>query len=516
MKKIMLSKLTVPFLLAITIFFIPPAAYGQSTIHGKVWKSIDEPAINASVLLLRTNDSSLVKAIICNKDGNYVFKQAQPGSYIVSISMVGYLSAYSSIIPVREANLSFSVDAITMVAEASTLNQVTVVAIKPLLEQKIGRLVINVAASITSAGNTALEVLERAPGVTVDHQNNTLSMNGKNGVVLMINGKISHIPVSALMQLLESMPAGTIERIELITTPPASLDAQGNAGYINIVLKENNTFGTNGSVSATAGYGRGWVTTANMNINHRKGRLNLYGDISYSRSKKPLFVNDNNIFSNSGTITEMTTEVQRVHINPNISARAGIDVEWTKRTVMGLLISGYDNRYTQSEHNTTTILKNRSPDTLIKHNNVEKSHWYNYAANINLQHSFINNGKLLFNLDYIHYHNNQPVSYHSAYFNKNNAYLYDLFFRTSKRTPIRFWVGSVDYSKKLTEHMSMETGIKQTLSSFDNDLGFQTLQQMEWRKDDALSAVYRLKEDYTAAYASFNITLSKTTEAKAG
>lgn len=396
MKKIILSKPSVTLLLAITIFFIPPAGYGQSTIHGKVWKSIDEPAINASVLLLRTSDSSLVKAIICNKDGDYVFKQVQPGSYTVSISMVGYQAAYSSTIPVREGNVTVSVDAITIVAETSTLKQVSVVAIRPLLEQKIDRLVINVAASITSAGNTALEVLERAPGITIDHQNNIVSMNGKNGVILMINGKISHIPVSALMQLLESTPAGSIEKIELITTPPASLDAEGNAGYINIVLKENNNYGTNGSVSATAGYGRGWITTGNMNINHRKGRLNIYGDISYSRTKKPFSVNGNNIISNNGTLTETVFEVQRVHIVPNISARAGIDVEWSKRTVMGLLISGYDNRYTQSEHNTTAILKNGSSDTLIKHNNSERNHWYNYAANINLQHNFNNNGKLLF------------------------------------------------------------------------------------------------------------------------
>lgn len=112
-------------------------------------------------------------------------------------------------------------------------------------------------------------------------------MNGKNGVVLMINGKISRMPLDAVVQMLNGMSAGNIEKIELITTPPANLDAEGNAGYINIVLKANNNFGTNGSWAATLGYGAGWVEEASANINHRNGKLNLYGGLSYSRMVKP-------------------------------------------------------------------------------------------------------------------------------------------------------------------------------------------------------------------------------------
>jgi hypothetical protein len=95
--------------------------------------------------------------------------------------------------------------------------------------------------------------------VIVDHQNNLISMNGKNGVELMINGKISYIPMAAVVEMLSGMSSGNIEKIELITTPPASFDAAGNAGYINIVLKENNNIGTNGSYNLTAGYGKGLV-----------------------------------------------------------------------------------------------------------------------------------------------------------------------------------------------------------------------------------------------------------------
>src|SRR5690606_24141719 len=111
------------------------------------------------------------------------------------------------------------------------------------------------------------------------------------GVRVMINGKLNYMPVSAVLQMLDGMSAGNIDRIELITTPPANFDAEGNAGYINIILKENNNLGTNGSFSATLGYGKGWVTQASLNFNYRTTKLNIYGDFSYSRERKPFITN---------------------------------------------------------------------------------------------------------------------------------------------------------------------------------------------------------------------------------
>jgi outer membrane receptor for monomeric catechols len=126
----------------------------------------------------------------------------------------------------------------------------------------------------------------RSPGITVNQQNNTLSMNGKDGVFVMLNGKINRMPVEAMVQLLAGMSAANIERIELITTPPANFDAEGNAGFINIILKQNTQYGTNGSFSATAGYGIGGgpVIGSSINLNHRKAKFNYYGDYSFSRT----------------------------------------------------------------------------------------------------------------------------------------------------------------------------------------------------------------------------------------
>ena len=266
--------------------FIYQHAMAQTEIHGSVIDHNGKFVPNANILLLKNTDSSLVKGMFTNEEGQFSFRNIPTGIYIVTSTYTGYSPVYTSSFEVK-ARGNIELGKITLMQENAQLTEVKVAAKKPLMEQKLDRLVINVSNSITAAGNTALEILERSPGVTVDHQNNVISMNGKDGVVLIINGKMSHIPVSAAVQLLAGMPSSNIEKIELITTPPANFDAEGNAGYINIVLKENNNFGTNGSYFASPGYGKGLVEEAGMNINHRKGKINLYGDVSYSRIKKP-------------------------------------------------------------------------------------------------------------------------------------------------------------------------------------------------------------------------------------
>src|SRR5437762_1731972 len=149
----------------------------------------------------------------------------------------------------------------------------------------------------------------------------------------MINCKINHMPASAIIQLLNGMSANNIEKIELITTPPANFDAEGNAGYINIVLKQNNNYGTNGSVSGTLGYGKGWVSEAAMNVNHRKGKINMYGDLSYLRFKKPFTGDGSSYISNNGIITATVFDAHRIDTTRNITGRFGVDWQSGKKTV---------------------------------------------------------------------------------------------------------------------------------------------------------------------------------------
>jgi len=127
---------------------------------------------------------------------------------------------------------------------------------KPLFELKPDRVIMNVSASPAFSGNTGLELLQKTPGVIVDRQNNSIDMNAKGQVLIMINNKIQRVPMAVLIARHEGMRAENIEQIEIIHQPPAKYDASGAAGIIHIVLKENNDEGTNANLALIAGYGQ--------------------------------------------------------------------------------------------------------------------------------------------------------------------------------------------------------------------------------------------------------------------
>lgn len=497
------------------LFLIYSEAQAQSNISGVMEDSLDRKLDNVNVLLLRATDSGLVKGMLTDASGNFSFRNIQTGNYFLKSSFTGLNSYNSETFFVSPGN-DKNVGVIHLYQKTQQLDEVKVATKKPLLEQKIDRLIINVENSITSAGSTALEILERSPGVIVDHQNNLISMNGKDGVVLMINGKLSHLPLAAVVDMLSGMSSGNIEKIELITTPPASFDAAGNAGYINIVLKENNNIGTNGSYNLTLGYGKGLVSGAGINFNHRKDKLNVYGDISYLRIKGPFEVDGYNKISNDGNIYQKYQSLNRTDTTIQMNARLGLDYQISKRTIAGILLTGNKRHFKQAEHNKSSLLKNNTPDTLTTYSNRELNDWTNYGINLNTNHNFNANSSLMLNLDYIHYKNNQPVNYFASIYDGTGEFIYDQATRSGKITYMEFWVGALDYKARISKNIGMESGFKRTVSGFTNNVSFERLNQSFWIKDESLSANYKLNENYSAAYVSFDVAFNEKTEGKLG
>ncbi|WP_461147330.1 carboxypeptidase-like regulatory domain-containing protein [Spirosoma pulveris] len=230
------------------------SAFSQATLTGSVQDAAGKPLPFSNIALLNARDSSLVKGTISKETGSYSFENTKPGQYRLMASAVGYAANRTKAFYVTST--SMEIPAITLVESAKTLNEVTVATKKPFVEQQIDRTVINVAGSIIASGSTALEVLEKAPGVTVDRQNDALQLRGKDGVIVQIDGKQTYLSMQDVVNMLKSMSSDNIEKIELITNPGARYDASGNSGIINIRLKKNNNIGTNGMVSLAGGSGR--------------------------------------------------------------------------------------------------------------------------------------------------------------------------------------------------------------------------------------------------------------------
>lgn len=501
---------TLPLLAAVRI------ASAQSRVYGSIVDKNDQAIAQASVLLLNAKDSSLVKGMFSSPAGAYSFDNIRAGQYLLTSTFTGLRQVYTPAFPVTQDSRTLDMGKIKLSESAVQLSTVTVTARRPVFEQKIDRLVINVENTITAAGSTALDVLERSPGVVVDHQNNTIAMNGKDGVVIMINGKKNYMPLAAAVQMLAGMSANNIDRIELITTPPASMDAEGNAGYINIVLKENNNFGTNGSFSVTAGYGQGAVGAAATNFNHRKGKVNLFGDLSASLLSTTPYLSFYRRTTNGGMLTETASETDREATRTNYSGRLGLDYQLTKKTLLGVLVAGAQNRFTMEALNTNATRRNHLPDTSIRIWNEETNRWRNYSANLNLLQQLRQGEQLTVNLDYIRYHNRQPVRYDNAYYDGGGAFLFRTYTRSGKETPIHLWVGAADYTKKLGKKAGMEAGLKLTRSTFTNSLSFEESRQGSWVTIKDQTVQYRLEEQYMAAYTAFNFTASEKTNLKGG
>lgn len=492
------------------------SVHGQSRIHGKIVDSTGKSIANANVLLLNSNDSVLVKGMLTNETGAYSFENINAGRYLVTATHTGVRPVYSQPFEIGDKLENMNIGTMQLEETSIVLADVTVSAKKPLYEQKIDRLVINVAASITSAGSTVLDVLERSPGIMVNRMNNSLSINGKGGVVVMINGKRNYMNISAVIQMLASMPSNNIERIEIITTPPANFDADGDAGIINIVLKSNNQFGTNGSYSLTAGYSKGEQSAVNLNINHRKGKINLFGNYSYSRTRlKQLWTNYHAV-TNAGKFMENYSESNRAALVYQHDVQAGIDYEMNKKTIIGALITGNYRHWAMKADNNAFVSEDYTLDTTVSIVNNELHTTRSYGININLQHTFKPDEKLTVNFDYLDYYDNNPNDYNNSYFNAYNNFIYDEKVKSSKTTPLKFWVTAIDYSKKISKKVEMEAGLKGTVSRLTNDVQVATLFQNIWVTDTSLSGNHKLKESIAAAYSSFSIAFNKKTSVKLG
>lgn len=489
--------------------------HSQSLISGSIQTNDNKPLSYANVLLVSAADSSLVKGEFSADDGSFAFVNIAANNYLILISMLGFEAQYSQPIYLENGQ-QLALNPIILTESATQLDDIMIVAKKPLFEQKIDRLTINVATSITSAGTTALQVLERSPGVMVNRQQGSIAMAGKNGVVVMINGKINRMPISAVVEYLDGMPSSSIDKIELITTPPANFDAEGNAGFINIVLNQANDQGFNGSYALSAGYGRGGTGNANVNGNYRTNKLNIFGDYTYFRNSQRQTFGGNRLVNYNNIITETISNSDRNPLRINHTGRLGIDYQLNQKTVIGALLTSYDTKWTMEADNMATFSKNGIPDALITIENNELNQWRHYGANFNIQHSFQKDGILTFDVDHLYYKDNNPNDYVNSYFDGANNFLFEELTQSDKITPLSISVGKLDYAKSFGKNLKFETGIKGTLSSFTNDVSVTNNKGQGWIKESDLSGKYNLNEKIMAAYSALDWRLDDKTNIKMG
>lgn len=375
-------------------FFLMTAAAMAQNVSGIV-KDVDGKAVaNATVSLLNAKDTAVIKLGVTDKDGNYKFSTISKGTYMVSASFVGYAAKYS---PAFDVNGDVNVPAFALEKAAAELKGVTVVAKKPMIEVKADKTILNIENSINAVGNDALELLRKSPGVVVDKDDN-ISLSGKNGVQVYIDGKPSPLSGTDLSNYLKSMQSSQIESIELITNPSAKYEAAGNAGIINIKLKKNKSYGTNGSVNAGYNIGTYPKYNAGISLNNRNKRLNLFGNYNYNKSRNENFMNLyrvqlDTLFDQHATMTFR---------NNSHNFKAGADYYINSKNTIGVMASGNLTDFTLGNDSRTDISyqPTKLADRLLLANNKTSSGRDNVNFNANFRRADTSGHELNIDADY--------------------------------------------------------------------------------------------------------------------
>jgi len=270
----------------------------QIDIAGTVLDEQRKPVDYATVGLFKAADSSLVKTAMTTPDGKFNFPNAIPGTYYIKINMMGYHGYKGKTFVLTEITLVLP--DVLLKADSKMLNAVSVTAVKPLLERKADKMVMNVENSSVAVGSSALEVLQRAPGVTVD-QNDRISMQGKQGVLIMLDGKQTYMSQADVANLLRNMQSSEIETIELITNPSSKYDASGNSGIINIKTKRSKSGGANGSFNAGTAYGKNLRGNTGLNLNYRNKGVNVFGSYNFNKGARSNIINIDRVANATAT-----------------------------------------------------------------------------------------------------------------------------------------------------------------------------------------------------------------------
>ncbi len=487
-------------------------------LKGKLTDIAGKPIAYASISLVQSNDSTtIVKGTLTEENGEYLMDKIPYGSYLLSVSMSGYEGLLRGPFVVDSLKREQTVDNIQMTPLSSQMAGVTVTSKKPPVEFRTDKTILNIENSPLAAGNTAFDILRRAPGVIID-QDGAIGLRGKQRVTVLIDGKATYVSGGELAKLLSSIDGNAIQSIELISNPSAKYEAEGNAGIINIRLKKNRNYGLNGNILSGGGYGRYYKINEGLTLNYRQKHFNLFGNYNFSQNKS--FGNVDIIRENNAdNIKTFFNLVNRIKSNTGIhNYKAGVDYYINEKNTLGAVITGFYNNNKVTATNTTLIgsKPNQTDSSIVAHFDG-RSKFNNIAYNLNYQGIFDTLGQeLTASFDYSTYNNKEKGTYTNQFYNSSGQISKSPYiFRTPAETDVNIWAGKVDYTYPFNSNLKLNTGLKSSFVKTDNIYHFDELINDIWTDNPSISNFFSYKENINAGYISLNRDF-KTTKIQAG
>ncbi|MEG2336495.1 MAG: TonB-dependent receptor [Bacteroidales bacterium] len=484
-----------------------------------------EKLLFANIVLIKASDSSQVKGMSSDANGKFVFDKLPKGKYLIRISTLGYHPYLSPLVELNTKNQTVDMGTLYLQSSATALEGVVVSAKKSFIEHLAGKMVMNVENNALTAGDNALELLKKMPGVFIDKED-AISLNGKKGVLVLIDDRSTHLSGSELANLLKSMPSSTIEKVETMDKPSSKYDAEGVSGIINFKTKKNNNIGFNGSLNAGLGYSGDFQQNAGLNLSYRgkKIGLSLAGDY-YGQNSKSGYQQEQGFSDGTLMITNAEKEhkwSQKANYQ-GINAKASIDYFINDQHTLGLSFRESGGFFKQNQEDFTQIFSpSKSIEKIQRASSYSENGTYlrnrnNLNTNLNYQYIIDTSAhrKVLYvDATWLHNANKTDGGNTIHYFAKSNYDSLLLLDAYTLRQPIISDIFSIkaDYEQSFSTKAKLEVGVKYSWVHNNNAIVY----FQDALLDTSRSNEYIYKENIAAFYGIFNYDFTDKTSMQLG
>ena len=478
-----------------------------ANLSGQLQNQDDEAVVFANVVLYNAADSSIVKVEASDETGAFRFREIPAGKYLLQSTYVGSEDLWISDIELA-ANDQKSLGVLKFGNEIVELKGATVSASRVMLEVKSDRTVFNVEGTINSVGSDALALMRKAPGVTVDNNNN-ISMLGRAGVLIYVDGKRLPISGQDLSSYLENLPAEQIDRIDIITSPGARYEAEGNAGIIDIRLKKDKSQGANGSINSTYSQGRFAKYNFNGSGNYRNKNMNFFGSAGVGHGR----VFNNMVFQSYRKDNFQDEINQNRNEWDNYNYRVGVDFFLNKKHTIGVLMEERQMEGLRNGYNRIELSPRETPgviDSILIATNTAEDMRSNRTYNLNYRYDIGKGNSLNIDLDYGRFEfeseRYQPNRYYDA---EEKVLLTEVINSFDTPSDIGIYTAKIDYEKEGL--LGGKVGVGSKLSRVDSDNTFLFFDEIngEITQNDGFSNEFRYEEMVYAGYIDYSRAINE-------
>lgn len=469
---------------------------------GKVIESPGKTGVSfATIALLSAKDSSLAMGSVADLNGVFEIQNVKPGNYILRITNIGYQTQYVPKISVStEANV-IDLGELTITPEAQKLSEVTITAEKTMIVDDIDKKVVNIGQDLLASSNSASELLEKLPAVSLDENGNP-QLRGKGNVVVLIDGKPSNLYGNDLPTILQSFPANLIEKIEVITTPSAKYEGEGASGVIDIITKKVKIRGTNGGVRLSLGNNKNRSTSGN--INYKSGKFGLTSSISGQESKQlwKRNLNRENFISETPTLLEQIgTGANR---NKNLFGRVGVNYDFNDKNTLEVGVN-YSRNKSGSNSNLLNRTSFESGEIKEEFTRMNSGNGNGESMNMNLDYrkKFDRENQLFsFTANY-----SLGESENNSFFDQeSNIDSLDRYQKNLRNNHRKSLFLNSDFTLPITDKATLEVGLRSRFNSTDNTNDFYNLnrenQQFEFNPN--ISNIFAYRDQTYTGFMTFS------------